>query len=474
MMLNNLSNCSRRFFLSSMATVTAVPAVFSSNERSFNSAGAAQGGPLLNSIKIKNALSNFEREPLKRPFGFKGNYMSEKWQTAVLLETESGVREVGLGSPSVLWADVSVFTAWSEAAGNSLLYAILDYAVQNIKGQSFNNPIELLDRIFPKAYEFGKRITGNPNLRETFVLMALVPLDNAAWLVYAKENGFKTFDQMIPREYQKALSYRNSKAASIPLFSYTVPINEITETVEQGYFFLKIKIGQGGSQQEMLEKDKKRLKEIHEAIGHISTPHTNNNKLVYYLDANGRYQSKSTFVELLDYMKKIGAYDQLIMVEEPFPENSKLHVGDFGVSIIADESAHTDISARQRIELGYKGFAIKAAGKTLSMSLKIINLAHENNLPCFCADSTANPILVEWNKNVAARLKPIPGLDMGLVETNGQQNYANWDQMTTYHPMNGASWTIAKNGVFDLTEDFYKHSGGIFKISNHYSSLFKT
>ena len=37
----------------------------------------------LKKIKIEVTDSNFEREPLIRPFGFKGGYMSEIWQTAV-------------------------------------------------------------------------------------------------------------------------------------------------------------------------------------------------------------------------------------------------------------------------------------------------------------------------------------------------------------------------------------------------------
>ena len=36
-------------------------------------------------ITIARVSSNFEREPLLRPFGFKGGYMSEIWQTAVML-----------------------------------------------------------------------------------------------------------------------------------------------------------------------------------------------------------------------------------------------------------------------------------------------------------------------------------------------------------------------------------------------------
>ncbi len=122
----------------------------------------------------------------------------------------------------------------------------------------------------------------------TFALNALVGLDNAAWLLYARENGIKNFDDMIPAAYKPALSHHNKAVASIPLMAYSIPISEIVEAVDEGYFFMKIKIGQPGTQEEMLEKDKARLTAIHDAIGHVETHHTKDGKLPYYFDANGR------------------------------------------------------------------------------------------------------------------------------------------------------------------------------------------
>lgn len=106
------------------------------------------------------------------------------------------------------------------------------------------------------------------------------------------------------------------------------------------------------------------------------------------------------------------------------------------------------------------------------MTLKIIKTAHENSIPCFCADLTVNPILVDWNKNVSARLAPLPELGLGLLETNGHQYYSDWQKLISYHPCAGALWTVTKNGVFTLDEDFYQKSGGIFMKSDHYMNLF--
>jgi hypothetical protein len=122
--------------------------------------------------------------------------------------------------------------------------------------------------------------------------------------------------------------------------------------------------------------------------------------------------------------------------------------------------------------MGYKAIALKAIAKTLSMTLKIIRVAHENKVPCFCADLTVNPILVEWNKIVASRLAPFPGIGLGLVETNGHQNYKNWETMRTYHPYPDAVWANTHNGVFTLDSDYYAKNGGIFNQSPHYLEMF--
>lgn len=425
-------------------------------------------------IKITRVDSNFEREPLIRPFGFKGGYMTEIWQTVNYMESDSGNHEIGLCTQNVLWSDAKVFAAHSESGGNALMYALSERALQMAKGQSFTTPVELLENILPEVYEYGQKITANPHLRKTFALNALVGLDNASWLLYAKENGIDTFDEMIPEAYRPALSSQHKEAAAIPLMAYTIPIEEIKTAVNEGYFFMKIKIGQPGTQEEMLEKDKARLSAIHKAIGDVRTPHTKDGKLPYYFDANGRYEKKETLMKLLDHAKEIGAFEQIAIIEEPFAEEIEIDVSDIPVRLAADESAHTDEDAIKRMQMGYGAIALKAIAKTLSMTLKIANEAHKRNVPCFCADLTVNPILVEWNKNVAARLNSFPGMgNLGLIESNGHQNYKNWDTMLSYHPKKNGNWVQAKKGVYELDEEFYKTGGGIFEKMPHYEAMFK-
>ena len=223
----------------------------------------------------------------------------------------------------------------------------------------------------------------------------------------------------------------------------------------------------------MLEKDIAFLSAVHSAIGHYETPYTKNSKIPYYFDANERYDEKDTLSRFLDHAKKIGAFDQIAVIEEPFGERNEMYVGDMGVTIAADESAHTVEDAAKRIEQGYTAIAVKAIAKTLSMTMKITQLAYEKKVPCFCADLTVNPILVDWNKCVAARLAPFSIIDIGLQETNGHQYYKNWEKMMTYHPQAGAKWTQTQKGVYLTDKSFYEKSGGIFQSSAHYEQMFK-
>lgn len=471
------SSSTRRVFIKAAgiagaATVTGYNSLAASATR-FSDLSAAAPIPAAKKITITEVNSNFEREPLIRPFGFKGGYMTEIWQTVNYLKSSSGEHKIGLCTQNVLWSDAQVFAAHSESGGNALMFALTERALQIIKGQSFTTPVDLLDNILPEVYAYGQKITSNLQLRKTFALNALVGADNAAWLLYAAENGFKTFDEMIPGKYKPALSNHHAQVAAIPLMAYSIPISEIQAATEQGYFFMKIKIGQPGTQEEMLEKDKARLTAIHQAIGNVRTTHTKDGKLPYYFDANGRYEKKETLLKLLDHARKIGAFDQIAIIEEPFAEELEVDVKDIPVRLAADESAHTDTDAIRRIEMGYKAIALKAIAKTLSMTMKIAQAAHERNIPCFCADLTVNPVLVDWNKNVAARLNAFPGLgSLGLLESNGHQNYRNWSTMMSYHPMQQGAWVKADKGVYNLGSEFYKNSGGIFEPMPHYEAMF--
>ena len=100
----------------------------------------------------------------------------------------------------------------------------------------------------------------------------------------------------------------------------------------------------------------------------------------------------------------------------------------------------------------------------MSMSLMIAKAAFDRGVPCFCADLTVPPVMVEWNKAVAARLPSFPGIgDLGLVETNGHQNYVNWQKMRQDLPDPNAPWSLVQGGVFTLDDDYWTRSGGILE-----------
>lgn len=422
-------------------------------------------------IRIRETQSDFEREKLKIPFGFKGGYLSELWQTVVRLTSESGHSKVGLGTQSVLYGDMDLFASWSEAGGNALMFALTERALQMAESVSFSTPVELIDMLLPDLRKEARRITGKKDVNENFILNALIALDNAAWLLYAEEQNRSTFASMIPEPYKPALSYRNDRIGIMFQVSYGMSLEAIEGAVDQGYFIIKIKTGQPGSQEEMLRKDMNRLAEIHDVLKDKSTSQTPDKKILYTMDANGRYEKRKTLERLIDHADDIGALDHILFVEEPLSEDNKQDVSDIGVPIAADDSVHGVEDAKERMDQGYQVLVLKGIAKTLSISLKMAKLASDRGIPCVCSDLTVNPVLVDWHKLLAAHLNPYPGLNMGIMETNGDMNYQNWKAMQDYHPLGHAPWTKVTEGTFILNKDFYRESGGIFDSSKHYEQL---
>jgi len=429
----------------------------------------------MTNIQVVKTALGVEREPLAAPFGFKGRYLTEAWQTAAAMESENGCKGLGLGTQSVLWSDARVFAEHPEDESNGLMRDVTAFALSKSEEIRFHDPVSLLDDLLPIAHAHGREITSSPDLRLTFTLNSLVAVDNAAWQLYCAENGIAGFDEMIPPESRSALNCRHGQVACIPLMSYGVSLDQIVQAVDQGYFLLKIKIGadpdRDGDLDKMLEWDIARLASIHAELKDRETPYTDTGHVLYYLDANGRYDTKDRLQRLLDAAQNMGALDRIIILEEPFPEEAEIDVSDIPVRVAADESAHSDADALARIQMGYSAIALKPIAKTMSMSLRIAKLAADHGIPCFCADLTVNPILVGWNLNVAARLKPLPGVKIGVVESNGAQNYRNWQAMVLYHPCFGAPWIEPVDGIFHLDDDFYARSGGILQISPHYLAL---
>ncbi len=423
-------------------------------------------------MKITSTMLSLLREPLLAPFGFKGGYVDELWNTAVRADCGDKTA-VGLGIQSILWSDADVFKSHTPIGGNSLMLSITEYAAQRIKDTEFETPLELFELIYPDVLAYGKKITNNDKLRSTFALNAMVPVDMAVWLLWASVNGISEFDKLIPENAKPYMQARHDRLASIPLLSYGVDDKGIRGEADGGSFFLKIKIGsdpeKDGDKEKMLSWDMARLSQIHNAIGSIKTPYTDCGRVAYYLDANGQYDSVDRVLRFLDHADKIGALDQILLLEEPFAEENKIDVSRLPVRVAADESVHGDADVRERVGLGYTAVALKPIAKTMSMTFAMIAAAGKRDIPCFCADLTVNPFMVDVNKNFASRLKALPGMKVGVLESNGRQNYVTWEEMKKRHPLYPASWIESVDGSFVLSDEFWKTSGGIFEPLTTYN-----
>lgn len=428
-------------------------------------------------MKIINAGSAFFPEKLKAPFGFKGGYLSELWQVVCRVQTENAYG-VGVGVQSVLWSDAEVFTTNSEQVGNAYMYQVTEYALQRLIGREGETPIDLIDAIYAETLQYARGLTNvKEHLRETFVRNALVAVDNALWQAYAREKGTEDIMSLIPEDLRAPLCEKNQKLCNVPLISYGVKEEEVKRLLDDGMVLMKLKIGfdDNGkmSKAEMLEWDKKRLQRVHGIAKSYKTAYTKRGDVLYYLDANGKYDSVERLQELLTFAQGIGALDRIVLLEEPFEENNKAYVGNLPVRIAADESVHSVNDVEERIALGYKAVTLKPIAKTLSETLKILKKAWEKNVVCFCADLTVNPLLVEWNKNVAARIATLPEMNIGILESNGEQNYVRWEELYQGHPCGERHFARCSQGVYALDEEFFRVSGGIFQSSAYYDSFFK-
>lgn len=425
-------------------------------------------------IRVRETKHAIRKEPLLSPFGFKGASLTELWQSVAGIRAQDGALGIGVGVQSVLWSDPRVFVRYGEDSGNRLMADLTQHALTLADKAEFHTPLELLDRLLPDVYEYGRKSTGMSDLRATFALNALVAVDHAAWGLYGRGKGM-SFEELVPDEYRSALADRQRKLASIPVVGYGLPEASIERILSEGYFLLKIKIGadpeHDGDPLKMLAWDQQRLSQIHRIASRYETTYTRSGKIAYYLDANGRYDGKERVLRLLDHADRIGALDRIVLLEEPFDESDAIDVSDLPVRFAADESVHDERDARVRIDMGYGAIALKPVAKTMSVSLKVAKLARERDIPCFCADLTANPVLADWNKTLASCLPPLPELKIGAIEMNGRQNYRDWDRMKSWHPRAGASWIDAQEGIFALNEDFFAASGGALEISPHYENL---
>ena len=107
--------------------------------------------------------------------------------------------------------------------------------------------------------------------------------------------------------------------------------------------------------------------------------------------------------------------------------------------------------------MGYKAIALKPIAKTQSMSFRIASYAKQIGIPVFCADLTVPPDMLEWNKQFASRLDPLPTLKIGVVDSNGHQNYVNWQSLLNALPEDSSGSREVKDGKFHLNSSYFEN-----------------
>ena len=414
-------------------------------------------------IKINNSNCTYQIQPLTHPFGFKGAYSSCIWTVEVKLESHE-TKASGSSIQGVLWSDGSLYSSIKEQKANEYMFNITSYVCEKLIGMCFTHPEDLFDNIFQLAINYAHSVL-HIFPRKTFILNALVPIDNAIRMLYSRYKGIYDFEHFASIETMSDI--KQDKLALIPLITYGTSLDQIKNLAESGVCIFKIKIGadpdNDNDMSKMLNQDKKRLLQIHDILKQYKTIYTDTGYVAYYLDANGRYDTIDRMNQLLDYAKEIGAFERIVLLEEPFDENNDIDVSNLDITVAADESVHDEADAIRKIERGYNAFALKPIAKTLTVTNKVTKIALENGIDVFCADLTVTPMLVEINKNYAARLPAIKGMKIGIIESNGAQNYANWEAMMEKHPLKDDKFTKPDNGLFILDDTFYSSSGGIFK-----------
>ena len=416
-------------------------------------------------IKITEFGFDFSRAPLRRPLGFKGAEFTEKWVCRVSFSGGGGCHATAHGGYSVLWSDDRVFLAHSECGGNALMAAVTEFGIQCARRVKFQTPLELQDKILTEVHEYACAVTRLPDLNPAFTLNALVAVDHAAWLLFAQERGLANFDDFVATGWGQRLPVRHTSVGCIPLLSYNTTRAEMLRLATAGHFMFKINLGARGGPAEMLEADKQRLALIHDAIGATKTPHTTDGKVRYYLDANGRYRSRAQVEDLLAFADARGFLGQIALFEEPFAEPRAESLAGLPVIFTADESLRSVKDLAGIMDAGFRAVTVKPAGKGLSATLRMIAEAMRLGAIVLVSDSSCTPLMLDWNKNVAARLPALPGMKFGLMEMNGQQNYAQWDRLLAQHPAAAQSWIKPQRGIFRLPASFYKNGGGIFASS---------
>ncbi len=450
-------------------------------------------------VAIKKIASSLRKEP--GAMGFAGGSMSGFWQSAVAIQTTGGYIGASYGTQNPLWCSKQLYGALQgqhgpvkgERLANELMYALTKEVLTALAEQDISAPEEAMLRaisdpaIADTVRAFYRKNGLQGELPFTYILNAAVAPDLAVWMATSQARGIDNFNDLTGHR----LSHRAERVAVIPLVSYGIREAQIEDLIDQGYRIFKTKMGayddryEKGSVEDfmnMMKVDREKLQLVSRLTESLETDLTEDGRVPLYLDFNGRIPSDDRGVNLLQaYMEvaaSVNALDRIIVVEEPFEDMKSMgsqfdvfrdFMDRYGVTIVADECAHSAEDVRELLALGCRGFALKPAAKTLTETLRMIDIitGHndanpDDNAYCFCADLTVVPSLVEWNLHVQARLPPWPGLAEGvrMLESNWMQHYLYRNRLPERYPASEVA--SPEGGVFLPTAEWFRTGGRIF------------
>ncbi|MBP5238693.1 MAG: L-alanine-DL-glutamate epimerase, partial [Clostridia bacterium] len=119
----------------------------------------------MRSVTVERTAVTLVREPLVRPFGFKGMQINELWQTVVKVSS-GAYAAVCPSTQSVLWADADVFSMYTQDESNMLMHRTTCRALELINGRTFEGPDRLIKSLIPELREYADTITGT-KVKET-------------------------------------------------------------------------------------------------------------------------------------------------------------------------------------------------------------------------------------------------------------------------------------------------------------------
>ena len=429
-------------------------------------------------IAIREVQPFFSDEKAREPLKFGAVVVSEATYCHVRVRAENRKGRVADGWGAIFLVDFWAFP--SKVVDHPQRDAAMRQFVERFckrasDYQEFGHPIDVyleLEKILP---DVAREVTDDLSLAEPFpYLAALVsgsPIDAALHDAFGNVNNISAYDGYGPDYMGQDLSaylgpgfqgrylsefVRPRFASPLPTFHLVggldylraadVPANapndglpnSLDRWIERdGLTCLKVKLR--GTD---LDWDVNRLLEVYQVAEEIASVQ-GRNELHLSADTNEQCEHPDYVLEMLETVQAASpkAYDAILYIEQPTERDLKASRHDMRAlastkPVIIDESLMTWDDFALAVELGWSGIALKSC-KGHSMALLFAAKAEHMRLPYTVQDLTNPGISLIHSAGLAARLKPMMG-----VEANSRQ----------YFPRTSGAEREIHPGVFELTD----------------------